>query len=90
MESEEIKTIVRGILTKNNFGLKMPNDFATNQSLFLQGVIDSFGIFPFVNELQARFNIHIKHREIHPGNFETIENIITFIYKKISDRSEKK
>jgi acyl carrier protein len=82
MEPEEIKKIIKEILMHNNFGVKMPADFAVNASLFLQGVIDSFGIFPLINELQAQFNINIENSEIHPGNLETIENIVTFIYNK--------
>ena len=87
MKPEEIKEIIKEILMYNNYGLKMPADFAVNESLFLQGVIDSFGVFPFVNELQAQFNIHIRNKEIHPGNFETIESITTFIYNKKSKGS---
>ncbi len=79
---EDIKKIIKDLLRHNNYGVKMPGDFAANESLFLHGVIDSFGIFPFVNELQARFNINIKNSEIHPGNLETIENIAAFIYNK--------
>lgn len=85
MEPEEIKKIIKDILMYNNYGVKMPGDFTSDESLFLQGVIDSFGIFPFINELQARFNINIKDSEIHPGNLETIENIGTFIYNKKSE-----
>jgi acyl carrier protein len=90
MEAEEIKKIVKDILGHNNYGVKMPGDFAASESLFLQGVIDSFGLFPFINELQARFNINIRDREIHPGNFETIESITEFIYKKKSAGKVKK
>ena len=90
MEPEEIKKIIKDILMHNNYGVKMPGDFAANESLFLQGVIDSFGIFPFINELQARFNINIKDSEIHPGNLETIENIATFIYNKKNKKGEEK
>lgn len=82
MEPEEIKKIIKDILAHNNYGVKMPADFAADSSLFLQGIIDSFGIFPFVNELQAQFNLKIKNSEIHPGNLETIENISAFIYNK--------
>ena len=90
MEQEEIKKIIKDILMCNNYGVKMPGDFANSESLFLQGVIDSFGIFPFINELQARFNINIKDSEIHPGNFETIENIATFIYNIKSEERKTK
>ena len=82
MEPEEIKKTIKSALMHNNYGAKMPADFPADESLFLQGVIDSFGIFPFITELQAQFNINIKDSEIHPGNLETIEKIASFIYNK--------
>lgn len=88
MELEEIKKIIREILMQNNYGNKMPADFAFNELLFLHGVIDSFGIFPFINQLQARFDIDIKDKEVHPGNFETIESVAMLIYNK-KERGEK-
>lgn len=82
MEFEEIKKIIKDILMQNSYGNKMPADFAFNAPLFLHGIIDSFGIFPFINQLQARFNIDIKDKEIYPRNFETIESVATLIYNK--------
>lgn len=89
MGREEIKKIIKGILIQNNYGIKMPSDFAADESLFLRGVIDSFGIFPFINELQTQFNVKIENSDIHPGNLETIENVTTFIYNKENNGGEK-
>lgn len=82
MEKGEIKKLIREILTNNDHGIKMPGDFDNNDSLFLKGIIDSFGIFPFVNELQMIFNLEIENKDVHPRNLETIENVTTFIYNK--------
>lgn len=69
----------------NNYGIKMLADFDTNESLLTHGIVDSFGLFAFIADLQHAFNIPIEDREIHPGNFETIENIVRFIYAKKED-----
>jgi len=90
MGREEIKKIIKDILIQKNYGVKMPGDFATDESLFLRGVIDSFGIFPFINELQAQFNVKIENKEIHPGNLETVENVTTFIYNKKASRADER
>jgi acyl carrier protein len=82
MRREEIKKEIQELLSEKSFGVKMPRDFSTHDSLFLRGVVDSFGIFPFVHELQSHFQVVISKGEIHPGNLETIENAATFIYNK--------
>ncbi|MFH1209128.1 MAG: acyl carrier protein [Candidatus Omnitrophota bacterium] len=82
MQQEEIENAVRDILAKNNHGIKMPRDFSAKESLFLRGIVDSFGVFPFVHALEVRFYIKIKKSDIHPGNLETIENLTAFISKK--------
>lgn len=82
MQREEIEKAIRDILEKDHRGMKLPRDFPVGESLFLRGVIDSFGVFPFVRVLEARFHIKIGKRDIHPGNLETIENLISFVFHK--------
>ena len=82
MQREEIENAVRDILAKNSHGIKIPVGFPASESLFLRGIVDSFGIFPFVHALEARFHIKIKKGDIHPGNLETIENVTAFISNK--------
>jgi acyl carrier protein len=89
MPREEIENAVRDILAKNSHGIKIPVDFSAGESLFLRGIVDSFGIFPFVHALEARFHIKIKKGDIHPGNLETIENVTAFISKKQREEERK-
>jgi acyl carrier protein len=88
MDLEAIKKTIRSILSSNNYGIRMPADFDSDESLLKKGIIDSFGIYPFVNELQARFNLKIANKEIHPGNLETIEKIALFIYNKKNEEEK--
>ena len=89
MRPEEIEKTIKDILVRNNYGIKMPRDFPVGDSLFLHGIIDSFGIFPFVRELQARFDVKITNSEIHPGSLETIENVTFFIQGKTKRKEGK-
>ena len=86
MEQGEIERIIIHILTSNNYGIKMPRGFSIEESLLLRGIIDSFGVFLFIHELEACFGIKIEKNEIHPGNLETIKKVTTFVYgKKIKE-----
>jgi acyl carrier protein len=89
MQREEIDSTVRDILTENNHGIKMPKDFPAGESLFLRGIVDSFGVFPFVHALEARFHIKIRKSDIHPGNLETIENLTAFISRRQKEGERK-
>ena len=88
MEREEIEKAVREILTREHHGAKIPMGFPSNESLFLKGIVDSFGVFPFVKALEIRFKVKIKKRDIHPGTLETIENVTDFINKKKGGEAE--
>lgn len=88
MEQLEITKIIREILKSHNYGIKMTEDFDNKGSLFTHGIIDSFGLLVFVNELQVKFNFKAENREIHPGNFETIEKIAAFIYNKYNKKED--
>lgn len=74
--------IIRSMLKDGGFGSVMPEVFSESDSLLNRGIIDSFGLFRFVRELEKSFQIKILDKEIHPANFETIENICAFIGKK--------
>lgn len=78
---------IRNLLQNGGFGAVMKADFSSSDSLLNSGVIDSFGLFRFVRELEKCFKIQILDKEIHPANFETIENIAAFLGKKTKDIS---
>lgn len=75
MQDDKIEGMIREILKKKSYGLKMADNFRNDESLFVQGIIDSFGLFEFIQNIQSAFSLKIENREIHPRNFETIEKI---------------
>jgi acyl carrier protein len=74
---------LRDLLSQKNYGHFMPADFSNTESLLTRGVVDSFGLFALIKDLENTFNITIENRHIHPGHFETIEKINLFLEKKL-------
>jgi acyl carrier protein len=83
MQNKNTETSVREILATKNYGTVMPSDFKNNDSLFLHGIIDSFGLFEFIQTLQKTFSLNLSTREMHPVNFESVETIVRFIESKL-------
>ncbi len=79
---EPVRLAVRTLLAAKRYGNPFPSDMADDQSLLNRGVVDSFGLFAFIRDLEKRFEIQVQSREIHPGNFETIDRIARFVLSK--------
>jgi acyl carrier protein len=54
----------------------------SNASLISTGVLDSLGLLKLLLFIEERFNVKVKDGEVHPGNFETVNHITTFIEAK--------
>jgi acyl carrier protein len=53
-----------------------------NASLISTGVLDSLGLLKLLLFIEERFNVKVKDGEVHPRNFETVNQITTFIEAK--------
>ena len=82
MQAQAIRDTIEKTLQGKTYGIPMPAGFDPQASLLAAGIIDSFGLFSFIQELQSIFGIVVEDWEIHPGNFETIDSIVTFIKDK--------
>jgi len=87
ISKQGIRIEITQILRKGSFGVPLPDDFMFNCSLLEEGIVDSFGLLDFVCNLKVKFKIKISDREIHPGNFETIDRISDYIYGKLNSAS---
>lgn len=88
LQDDKIEGLIREILKKKSYGLKMTDSLKNDESLFMHGIIDSFGLFEFIQAIQSTFSLRIEDREIHPRNFETIEKIKKFIARKVTGAGE--
>ena len=54
-----------------------------DQSLFNEGIIDSLGNVKLIAFLEKQYNISIESGEITAENFDTINQIVTLVEKKL-------
>jgi acyl carrier protein len=58
-------------------------DFADDTSLFGEGIIDSLGQVKLISFLEKHYNITIDSGEITTENFDTINQIVALVEKKL-------
>ncbi len=76
---ETIKTfIVENFLFGSQDGLKDETSFLE------EGIIDSTGILELVTFLEEEFSITIEDEELVPENLDSINNVTTFLERKIA------
>lgn len=55
-----------------------------SESLFDQGVLDSFGLLEFIAFLEQTFHITIPDDDLTPGRFESIEKIRQYVQSRVA------
>jgi acyl carrier protein len=76
---ETIKTfIIENFLFGSEDGLKDETSFLE------EGIIDSTGILELVTFLEEEFSITIEDEELVPENLDSINNVTTFLERKIA------
>ncbi len=55
-----------------------------SDNLLESGIVDSLGVLDLVTFLQQEFAIEISDDELTPENFQSMENISTFVHSKMS------
>ena len=61
-------------------GVSLPSD---SESLFDQGVLDSFGLLEFLGFLEETCDIKIPDDDLTPGKFETIGRIREYVESRM-------
>jgi acyl carrier protein len=78
METKEL--LRQHIATTILFSSEYP--YADNASLLENGVIDSMNVIELVLFLEQQFAIQVADSEIIPENFDSIEQLSSFVQKK--------
>jgi acyl carrier protein len=73
----------RFILDNFLFGNE-PESFSISDSFLKCGIIDSTGILELIEYLESTFGIEIREEEMLPENLDSLANVTTFVYRKIS------
>ena len=50
--------------------------------IFEEGVLDSMGLLFLIEFLDETFNVKVSDEELNPKNFESVDNIVSFVDQK--------
>lgn len=70
-----------------NFMVEFNGKFNYDDSLLDKGIIDSTGVLEIVTFLENTFGIQVEDEEIIPSNFDSINNINSYISRKLALKS---
>lgn len=60
------------------------HDAIKNDTLiFEQGLLDSMGLLFLIEFINLEFNVEVNDNELSKENFETVNNISSFVYNKL-------
>ena len=62
-----------------------PDQLENDQSFLESGIIDSTGILELVSFIEEHYNIKIEDEELIPDNLDSVNNVVKFINKKLSN-----
>jgi acyl carrier protein len=54
------------------------------QSFLESGIVDSTGVLELVAFLEQQFNITVADRELLPENLDSVQNVATFVSRKLA------
>jgi len=80
-KTEHIELVKNFIVDHFLFGDS--NGLKEDDSLLEQGIIDSTGILELVSFIEEHFNIKINDDELLPENLDSLQNIASFLQKKL-------
>jgi len=75
------KEIKRYILEAS---LSEVKDVADDALIFENGLLDSMGLLFLIEFLKETFKVEVNDEELNPKNFESINNIVSFVNNKIA------
>ena len=84
MRTMDIEREIRSFLI-DNFLFGRTEEWRDHVSL-LGNVIDSTGAIELVTFLQDRFAITVEDTEVVPENFDTLENVVAYVERKLPSK----
>ena len=85
MQTIDIEREIRSFLV-DNFLFGRTEEWRDHVSL-LGNVIDSTGAIELVTFLQDRFAITVEDTEVVPENFDTLENVVAYVERKLCSKA---
>lgn len=76
---------VRDYLSQNFLFTDQGFEYADDASFLELGIIDSFGFMELLHWVENEFGISVADDELVPDNFDSVNNLCSFILAKQSD-----
>lgn len=78
----QIQEKIRQFIVKTSY---VDDDQVKNNTLiFEQGIMDSMGFMSLITFIEESFSIQAKDNELLEANFESVEAIASFVFKKLN------
>jgi acyl carrier protein len=78
-----VKDMIKSfIYTQRMIGYR-PDYLKDSDSLLEKGILDSTGVLELVEYLEENFGFSVEDQEMIPENLGSIDNIVTYVQKKI-------
>lgn len=80
--TEELKTIVTDFINEEFLYDKPDIKITDNLNIIEQGILDSMDIFRLIQFIEEKVNIVLEPEEMVQTNFQSVNNIVSFIQSK--------
>jgi acyl carrier protein len=80
------KSEIRQFIVENFLYGKDDHTIGDDVSFLEKGIIDSTGILELVSFIEEKYNISVEDEELMPDNFDTLNNLSSFVSKKIGNK----
>ena len=81
-----IEENVRSFIVENFIFDDNPDPLDNTQSFLESGIIDSTGILELVSFIEENYSIKMEDEELIPDNLDSVNNVVSYINRKIGSR----
>ena len=83
VDQAAIKASLRTYITASLLPAAGIESFEDGDSFLEKGIIDSTGVLELLEFIESRFRIRVEDEEVVPVNLDSLENLSSFIQRKI-------
>ena len=82
-QQDKIRKVLKDFITEVFFVGDNNGSLSDSESFMQAGIIDSTGVLELASFIEQQYSFTIEDDEMTPGNLDSINNLVTFISRKI-------
>jgi acyl carrier protein len=83
LAQSNVKNMIKEFIYTQRMIGRPPDSLKDSDSLLEKGILDSTGVLELVGYLEENFGFSVEDLEMIPENLGSIDNIVTYVQKKI-------